>query len=433
MDNLQHIDELLRSSASSSANSYEVDASDWLVVEKKLRYRKNRIYAVWFFLALILVSSTVVIFKNTKEGVSNINENTTITSSNDFKFEDESQDLITLPKAFEHSEKIEHNLESNSIKNNSQSVSKPIDLKNRIIDIEDEKTEGEYEFYNNNIVIEAQKSLSAKIALNNNWPLFNSSFPSIPLINVGFPGPMNSKQLKIGSYKNVGYWEAGISFTPSISGKFISENSQLAGLINRSYYGNVLNSEKSSFSNSAGMNIQYHLPSGLFIVSGLFISQRAEYINYNYTITEYPRVNNNTIESYNPLTPAAYVNVKYNGSNSYHFVELPLNIGYKRDISSKFELRGQMGMSYLHLFDLNGVKADYTTLEVKNLNDYTYNQGSVAANAKLGVYLNKPRFTLGAEPIFNYNITSISNENTAIKVKPYSYGFNISTNYKFKN
>ncbi|MDG2454331.1 MAG: hypothetical protein P8N47_00855, partial [Bacteroidia bacterium] len=61
MDNLQHIDDLLRQASQVPANAL-VNASDWAVVEKRLKRRKNRIYTVWFFLALISVSSLGVLF-----------------------------------------------------------------------------------------------------------------------------------------------------------------------------------------------------------------------------------------------------------------------------------------------------------------------------------------------------------------------------------
>ena len=58
MDNLQHIDNLLKQASQVPANA-SVTASDWAAVEKKLKQRKNRIYAMWFFLALICAGTVI--------------------------------------------------------------------------------------------------------------------------------------------------------------------------------------------------------------------------------------------------------------------------------------------------------------------------------------------------------------------------------------
>ena len=58
MDNLQHIDELLKSASQAPANAL-VNDSDWNAIDKKLKQRKNRIYALWFFLALICAGTVI--------------------------------------------------------------------------------------------------------------------------------------------------------------------------------------------------------------------------------------------------------------------------------------------------------------------------------------------------------------------------------------
>lgn len=439
MDKLQHIDELLKSSASSFANGLEVGDKDWLAVERKLKQRKNRIYAVWFFLAFIVASSTFILINNITSENSIVTQ--PVIQDNSVNQPENISDLGVEDQIKRDIRKSQENIQSDklsTIKNNNTveaqhnseriSSNSPLTQTQNIEDGPTVINEGIAPKRLEVLLLPSKSTCIAKYDLDNtksilDYPL---SIPTIVLKDVNSLKKKNSSTLN-------GYWEAGVSFTPSISGKFISENTQLAGLINRGYYSKVANSENASFSNSAGLNAQYHSPSGFFAASGLFIAQRTEAINYNYTITEFPRVNNNEITGYNPLSTAAYINIEHNGSNSYHFVEIPLNIGYKQSISSNFELRGQLGMSYLNLFNLNGLKADYTSLELKNLNSYGFNQHNLALNAKVGLYLNKKNFVVGIEPIFNYNITSLSDKNTAINIKPYSYGFNISTNYKFKN
>lgn len=437
MDKLQHIDDLLKSSATSFANSLEVDGSDWLAVEKKLRQRKNRIYAVWFFLALMFVAFTFVLLQNitpkdskiVKNDKTQVLENLHPTAPNRDDIHPLVQDQNTTVNNQNESAQLSYNPTDKS--DNVQSLPA---ADGKISDAIPNKVLTEETGNTNPITANPTKPDEEVLAENTQEKAANTAqnvFDELTMDEIVSDKRQTSNEKT--KKKSFGYWEAGISFTPSISGKFISENSQFAGLINRNYYNNVANNENTAFSNSAGANIQYHLPSGWFVASGLFIAQRTESLNYNYTITEFPRVNNNEIIGYNPLSSAAYINVQHTGSNSYHFVEIPINIGYKQSISSNFELRGQLGMSYLNLFDLSGVKADYTTLELNNLSNYAFNQSNLAANAKLGLYLDKNKFSIGLEPIFNYNITSISERDAAINIKPYSYGLNISTNYKFKN
>lgn len=60
MDNLQHIDELLRKASQAPANALVNDA-DWVVVERRLKQRKPHLRCV-VFLALISVGSLGLYF-----------------------------------------------------------------------------------------------------------------------------------------------------------------------------------------------------------------------------------------------------------------------------------------------------------------------------------------------------------------------------------
>ncbi|MBT8326202.1 MAG: hypothetical protein KJP21_00680 [Bacteroidia bacterium] len=451
MDNLQHIDDLLKKSAPSFEYA-EVGANDWLAIEKKLKQRKKRIYALWFFLALVFVSSSILLINNTSsDKVQPLSVNEAITNEvdktvnnagkedqaikNDINASiDKDKELgsiqlkgdITInetavtpitPLIITVSENEVQSLntipdEQSGLIANSKSTNSPIEIENAI-----EKAD--------NIVPHkiTDKDEDAAIA--------ESEKPSVVLNNSDLPksnnqGDGNNSKLD----KNTsGYWELGFSFTPSISNKRITENSLLAGLIHVNYYDKAASSENSSFSNSAGINAQYHLPNGIFVTTGAFISQRTEAVNYDYSIDSVPINNNNEIVGYKPQAP---VPVKYSGSNSYHFMEIPLNIGYKTPISTKFEIRSQVGMSYLFLFNQKGKKADFNDLSLKDVTNFALNKNNVAANAKVGMYYNGKHFTIGAEPTFSLNLNNLNvKESSAIIVKPYSYGFNISTNYKF--
>jgi hypothetical protein len=230
------------------------------------------------------------------------------------------------------------------------------------------------------------------------------------------------------------HWETGISFTPSLSSKISGINKDLSGLINRSYDKFVANSESAAFGNTFGFNAQYHPKGRFFYSSGLYLTQRAEQVNYDYTITENFFPTNKINERYFDLDPRAYVDVNYTGSNSYHFIEIPLNIGYKQPLSRNFELRTQVGVSYLSLLSSSGKKGNFETLFLDNLSNLNFNTNHIAANLKSGLYYHRPRLAIGLEPMIGMNLTNLQNKSTsAILDKPYSYGINLTTNFKLFN
>ena len=417
MDKLQHIDDLLKKSAPDFEYA-EVGASDWLAVENKLKRRKRRIYALWCFLALILVSSTSLFVLN------NSNDNV----------------LVDIPNSI-------HNTEKSTIqdKTNTSDLSQKTDNSNSILPeyISPKKdltnvSEGR-EFQAGNHTLEGENTgTGGKFEfipyLTSKYPRFEYQVNQSPIevanVLVSIPKqkvPNGSSNRSISD----SHWEFGVSITPSLSGQRISENSLLAGLIHTNYYEKVMTGEKSSFANSSGLNAQYHFSKNFFLGTGLSYSQRSENIRYNYTIDLSPIVdkNINKIMDYKPQDPEP---ISHTGSNSYHFIEIPLNLGFKTPLSTNFEFRSQFGMSYLLLLRNEGVKADYTDLSLKDLSDFTLNKNNIAINSRAGVYWNNKNFTVGAEPIFSLNLNNLNQVNTsAIIVKPYSFGFNISTNYKF--
>ncbi len=403
MDKLQHIDELLKKSAS-TRDYAKVDDNDWMAVEKKLKHRKNRIYAYWFFLALVLGTSVTFITQNvyhqSNKGIVKVqkNKNPIIIDQTPNKEKELNQPTSGLKS-----------LDITPLTNTS-----PTKIRSKQTDL-------------NTINTNITKIKYAKI-------------PSITIdeikgeskIKITTPAYISKIEYKPSIIKK-NYVEIGFSFTPSISNKVASENTTLSGLINRNFYNNVLDNEGSSFASSQLFSLQYHLNNRFFISSGLGITQKAESISYNYTITETPWSNNNTIEYYIPLAAIDYKKIDYVGSNSYHFIEIPLNVGFKTPLSPNFEIRGQMGASYLKLVQTVGKKASFYDLGLQDLNDLNLNQNNLSANVKIGLYHNRRMFTVGVEPIISYNLNSLTDNNSAIKLNPYNYGLNISTQFKINN
>ena len=440
MDKLQHIDDLLRKASQVPANAL-VDASDWAIIEKRLKRRKSRIYALWFFLALSVCTTSALFVVN------QINSKTTPILTQ----QEKNIDTPTLNHPNNTTtERLTDDFESaESIASTDTSPVEPLELASSDPSILSKNNQRLQPSTSNTKLPEAkalvqdlessirqaiEKShIPLVVALESKAPnfVFDAIYGSAPLWlnqdNVIVQS--NSKPSHLAYDKS--HWETGISFTPSLSSKISGVNKDLSGFINKSYNTFVANSESATFGNTFGFNAQYHPKGRFFYSSGLYITQRAEQVDYNYTITEGVIKTDNKTLDYYTLDPRAYVDVNYKGSNSYHFIEIPLNIGYKQPISRNFELRTQVGISYLSLLNSSGQKGNFTTLRLDDLSTLNFNTNHIAANLKSGLYYNRPRITLGLEPMIGMNLTNLQNRSTsAILDKPYSYGINLTTNLK---
>jgi hypothetical protein len=450
LDKLQHIDQLLKRAAQEPANAFVFD-SDWDAIEKKLGRRKNRITFMWFFLALISLSLGGSLFYTQHTA-----QTTIVTNAKNIN-------TVTNPDIGNHSE-INSNqntpLKSNSSEpltattenNNAVSPTYPIASHNNpettLQETANPLTESPRVNVTDNYISELPIVLipktshklfdferSGNLAQTYNgvaWEL-HKPIQLTPLASTAKNNPTTGENnLGKKAPSNVAHWEVGPAFTPSLSGKFTSANKQNPNLLNPLYESLVAKSEKIAFATSYGINVQFHPASRFYISSGLFVTQRTEQVDYDYNITNYPDSNGNRVViGYSNLAPPDQHRIKYAGSNSYHFIEIPLNIGFKQPISPIFEWRSQIGLSYLALMQRNGKKGDAISLELIDLANVQLTQQNIATNVKTGLYYNRSRFAIGVEPVFGLNLNSLSDGNSAlIKTKPYSYGLNISTNFK---
>ncbi|GEM_PF-530666 len=447
MDNLQHIDNLLKRATQVPANALVSD-SDWMVIEKKLKQRKNRIFFMWFFLALVSTSLGVasllhynqatplpLVKETTNKSIDLLNQYESAQTYKDIFKSSNTNDLKIQFEPISNTPDIRQPKTTQSELNSPNSSFDPL-LAENLEDIASPPRIAITPTIASNLVsisipryfsFTSKNILDPKNIATPTWDIIH------PKTDLTFARNTSAKSKIKPTPPSKGHWEVGFAFTPSISNKLESKNEALAGLINKNYYNFVAAGEKSSFSSSLGLNFQYHTSTKWFFASGLFFSQRAESVDYNYTVTDWPgNTNNNKIENYNTiLNPDNYNRVNYKGSNSYHFIEIPLNIGFKQAISPKFEFRSQAGISYLALQSRNGKKGDFFTLELKDLTELDLNTRNIAANIKSGLYYNTPRLAIGLEPMLGMNLNSLNNEATsAIKTKPYSYGINLTTNIK---
>lgn len=429
MDNLQHIDNLLKQASQVPANAL-VTASDWAAVEKKLKQRKNRIYAMWFFLALICAGTVIglivtnihslqtnpnnhVVADTKTEVIDNAHLSQSPNKENNYDIS--TTDEIDINKLLEHNKTTEPN-ETTEAQISIDEVSR--------FGLLEESTPTREKTSIKTSADEGRLEILNLLPISAIFTQLNLPVPSkqhIGYSDVSLPTDKSELQ---------SHWEMGLSFTPGLSNKIASVNNALSYLINPTYNNTVKLGEQAAFSNTFGFNTQYHR-SQWFIASGLFMTQRNERIDYNYKIEISPTYDNDIFNKFLPVVPGAQESIVYSGSNSYHFIEIPISIGYKQSVSPTFEIRTQVGLSYMALLNREGKKGNFTTLRLDDLKNLQFNQHNIAANIKTGLYLNKPRFVVGVEPLFGININSLrSPETSAIKTNPYGYGVNLTTAVK---
>jgi hypothetical protein len=436
LDKLQHIDDLLKKSAASET-SHLVGDADWLVVEKKLKQRRNRIYGMWFLLALIVgfgslgvwMSNTTVvepsesIVQNPIQAIEKIQEE-------DLQPDYSNQDEETVVS--ENITAIDDGNQQEIASNNeylatADKATAEISTKVTKPDAAEKATELE-----NPVPPSLAIDFASKYGINTN--LITSRNVAFPMadINTSFAAiKLNLDLIQVDKIKhniNTPHWETGLVFTPGLSDKIVSAVAGRENWINKDYDEIANSMEGSGFSNTFGINTAYHFKNKLFVGSGLYITQRQESVNYDYVVTEAPNVTNNVIFGYLPISP---IQISYSGSNSYHFIEIPVNIGYKINVIRNFELRPQVGLSYLALVKQQGLKTNYVDLLLEDVTSMNLNTSNISANIKFGSYLNMDNWVIGVEPQAGVNLNSFRGGNDAFNVKPYNYGLTLSTAYKF--
>ena len=238
-------------------------------------------------------------------------------------------------------------------------------------------------------------------------------------------------------HENYGGWELGFSATPNLAGKFIGENGSQAWRINNKYLNIADKMESSAASYRIDARVNKYFGHNFYIGAGLAYNQVEEDVSYDYVIDRWyvVRETEKTIEE-GPqyINPAQWEHVNYNGTNKYHFIELPVRMGYILPIAqNRFNLRFETGFKYMYLAGMQGMKADVSVLELVDLATVTtYNRNNFGLIGRAGIhyYLNE-NLDLGLIPYFGTSLTSIRAKNDGITDRPYNSGFNISLQYKF--
>lgn len=411
-DKFHDIDQFIRL-AQEGVDVPFVGNEDWLIVEQKLKQRRNHFYAFWFFLVLILSSSIVYVLNHQNLAPSDVTNKGQIAHKNGSK--QETVDERSLNGM------IGDVLSSQT---------------NEQVKTEDIKFEQFASSLSQNALTEQRPETIFLGYMNYLKPTlyiysddrFISSVPYLinPKDNLGGIEDSDKSNLS---------FEIGVHTSPYFVNKFIEDNRALAGLINKYYKNNVLSGENIALVTSTGVSTQFNF-NKWFVLSGVSLSKVRESLNYNYSIDHDVDVNLTTknIDGYILRPLYRREKIEYKGTNTYDYLEIPLNIGIKTYISPRFELRNQMGATMTILQNKSGRLADYTTLALNDLSaDNRFANSSIRATYKTGIFYKLNGFNIGVEPLVSYNITSITDvDNSAILVKPLNYGVSVGVSYIFR-
>jgi hypothetical protein len=241
-------------------------------------------------------------------------------------------------------------------------------------------------------------------------------------------GSNNNKQNLKGSF------EFGLTFNTALITQVFSENTDEGYKLHPRYLDIQKNSTRASAGYVIKLNALYYLNESVYVSSGISLTQKEENVNYDFLIKYGIHLDENN-RTYNPiefpLDVLDYKTVKFNNTNTYHFVEIPVRIGKLVEVNSKLQIRAEAGISYMVRLGSTGSTIDASYLELRNLDDNQFLKRHVlGAGFKAGVYFTPDSYwRFGVEPGFETSINSIYNKESAVKFKPYNYGLHFTANY----
>ncbi|GEM_PF-2695928 len=233
-------------------------------------------------------------------------------------------------------------------------------------------------------------------------------------------------------------WELGISFSPNWAKKLISPNGDHAWRINKEYNNIVNTMESGSISYQFEAHVNRYLNEHVYFNAGINYNQIVEKVNYNYEVTEFAteRVGFDEL-LYTPIDPRiGPIEVNYSGTNTYHYIESPVRIGFIKAIpSSKMNFRVETGLRCMVLTDMSGKRTDVTQIESlvdlkSSFSEYSRHNLGATANAGLYWKIMKGKGSFGLTTYYNYALTSIRKRDEGITEKPYNFGVNFNLQRK---
>ncbi|MCB9245264.1 MAG: hypothetical protein H6606_02440 [Flavobacteriales bacterium] len=241
-----------------------------------------------------------------------------------------------------------------------------------------------------------------------------------------------SSSMNPGSGLLSGNLELGLSVSPGIASKIVSESDQFAWLINRNYKKSAGN-ESSAYSYQIDLYLNKYLGDKFYVGSGVRFVERAERVDYSYKIDELVTVRTSEQKLiYTPLAPALVREVSYSGLNRYQFIDVPLKFGYIASINSKIGWRTELGLSMSYLMGADVQKVHATTLELSDAAKLDLQRFNPGWNMQSGIiYPLGTRSSLTVDALYTMNLGSWRSAEQGILEKPYNYGLMLGWKYKF--
>lgn len=235
----------------------------------------------------------------------------------------------------------------------------------------------------------------------------------------------------ISSLQGNSLWEYYLKVYPNFTFRKFKVDQDKQNFIHRDFVDQVQVSESGGFSLNIGLEVSRRIGPATYLKGGL------EYISYNHSanfdFTNFRTANiddaTGAITSYTLLDEPE--DVLINDKNTYHYINLPLNISYQPWASEHIRLNMEAGVSYMYFVAANGQSLDYRTLEIIDLSEREFKNSLGSVNLKVGAtYYISPQFNLGFEPTFVYFTNTIYTDEYPFEVIPYSVGLNFKLQVK---
>jgi hypothetical protein len=236
--------------------------------------------------------------------------------------------------------------------------------------------------------------------------------------------------------KKSSYWKAGFTGSAGIS----SISQSLFHSAYTAYPAYLVNAPTGSpagpgvLYKSSDLNPGFAFSAGVFVCRNL--SKRISFsagINYRYYSTKINTGNrvDSSVSVYTASVQASAVNSFYrNGkdqtyTNQYHFIELPLDVHFQLNRSSKTPVIWEAGFSLAYLVSSNALHFDpYSNVYYENNHLFNKTQLNTATAILIGLRLDHAELQMG--PQVQYGLTGLENNSSAGPQHLFYYGMKIS-------
>ena len=241
-------------------------------------------------------------------------------------------------------------------------------------------------------------------------------------------------------------WSFDLLITPMLTGAATRAVGSTSD--NKAVVSDKNKQDNNLFNFSVGAVVNYSILPRFSISTGLIYSGYTEKYKFKNTLSYDSVTSNDTvkevifIDSMGQMIPrdtfkivTNIENLKNDYSSSkvdrYSFLSIPITISYILIDKQKFALSSLVGMKINML--LSGVtyvrNATNTDLVVESSG---YSKISLSYMASFGMeYKLKPTLSLLAQPVINYNATSLFKQSSSLSQKPYSFGLSIGLRLRF--